>query len=102
MDSKLTIPVPKRLSLAEACTVGVAAYVSSDRNTYIRAHLLQTATLAVFKDLKIPIPDPKRLPAPKEEWALVLGGASSIGKMAIQVSRQWLWESISLLTWGRF
>jgi NADPH:quinone reductase-like Zn-dependent oxidoreductase len=48
---------------------------------------LQTAALAVFKDLKIPIPSPANLPAPKGEWALVLGGASSVGKMAIQVGR---------------
>jgi NADPH:quinone reductase-like Zn-dependent oxidoreductase len=87
MDSKLTIPVPKRLSLAEACTVGVAAYVSSLEEPFFDLHL-QTAALAVFKDLKIPIPSPADLPAPKGEWALVLGGASSVGKMAIQASLQ--------------
>jgi NADPH:quinone reductase-like Zn-dependent oxidoreductase len=88
MDSNLTIPVPQRLSLAEACTVGVAAYVSLI-NTRIGL-IFQSATLAIFKDLKVPIPSPKNLPSPKQEWALVLGGASSIGKMAIQVGRTWL------------
>jgi len=87
MDSKLTIPVPKRLSLAEACTVGVAAY---------------TASLAVFKDLKIPIPDPKRLPSLKEEWALVLGGASSVGKMAIQILKACGYKVIATASIGSF
>jgi len=52
---------------------------------FFHLYLLQTAALAIFKDLKIPIPSPADLPAPKGEWALVLGGASSVGKMAIQI-----------------
>jgi NADPH:quinone reductase-like Zn-dependent oxidoreductase len=31
------------------------------------------------------IPDPKALPETKDEWVVVLGGASSVGKYAIQV-----------------
>jgi len=45
----------------------------------------QTAALGIFKELKVPIPDPKNLPAPLDEWALVFGGASSVGKATIQV-----------------
>ena len=39
----------------------------------------------MFDQLNVPIPDPNNLPAPKDEWALVLGGGSSVGKMAIQI-----------------
>jgi NADPH:quinone reductase-like Zn-dependent oxidoreductase len=41
--------------------------------------------LGIFNGLNVPVPDPKNLPAPKDEWALVFGGASSVGKIALQI-----------------
>jgi len=70
LDAEVTIPVPKNLSLVQACTVGVAA---------------ETAALGIFAHLNVPIPNPKSLPSPKDEWALVIGGASSVGRMAVQI-----------------
>jgi NADPH:quinone reductase-like Zn-dependent oxidoreductase len=46
---------------------------------------VQTACLGVFNGLNIPLPDAANLPAPSNEWALVLGGASSVGKIAVQL-----------------
>jgi hypothetical protein len=40
----------------------------------------------VFVYLNVAVPEPEKLPPTKDEWALVLGGASSVGKMAAQVS----------------
>jgi NADPH:quinone reductase-like Zn-dependent oxidoreductase len=48
-------------------------------------NLLKTACLGIFRGLNTPLPDPKNLPAPKDEWVLVLAGASSVGKVAFQV-----------------
>jgi len=45
----------------------------------------QTACLGVLNGLHIDLPDPKALPGTKDEWVVVLGGASSVGKYAIQV-----------------
>jgi NADPH:quinone reductase-like Zn-dependent oxidoreductase len=45
----------------------------------------KTSSLAVFGKLGVPVPDPKNFPAPKDDWALVLGGSSSVGKAAVQV-----------------
>jgi NADPH:quinone reductase-like Zn-dependent oxidoreductase len=39
----------------------------------------------VFSGLKLPVLDTKNLPLPKDEWGIVLGGASSVGKFSIQV-----------------
>ena len=46
----------------------------------------QTASLGVFAGLNIDLPDPAKLPSQKDEWVVVLGGASSVGKTGIQVS----------------
>ncbi|KAL3458211.1 chaperonin 10-like protein [Aspergillus heterothallicus] len=70
MDADLTIPKPKNLSLAEAATVGVG---------------VETAALGIFKGCAIPLPDPDSLPAAKNEWAVVLGGASTVGRFGIQL-----------------
>ncbi|KAL2836946.1 chaperonin 10-like protein [Aspergillus pseudoustus] len=70
MDADLTIPKPKNLSLAEAATIGVG---------------VETAALGIFKGCAIPLPDPDNLPAPKNEWAVVLGGASTVGRFGIQL-----------------
>ncbi|KAH7135538.1 chaperonin 10-like protein [Dendryphion nanum] len=68
MDSGVTFPKPKSLTAAEASTVGVGVL---------------TAFLGVFDGLKIPLVD---LEAPKaqDDWVLVFGGASSVGKYAVQ------------------
>jgi len=50
--------------------------------TYMR----QTACLGVFNGLKIKVPeDLSKLPIAHGEWVLVLGGAGSVGKFALQV-----------------
>ena len=72
MDARVTLPKPKNISLVEAATLGVAS---------------ETACLGVFEGLKLPLPDPKRLPDPKDEWVIILGGASSVGRCAIQLAK---------------
>ncbi|KAF2476924.1 GroES-like protein [Lindgomyces ingoldianus] len=69
MDAAVTIPKPSNIDLAQASTTGVGVL---------------TAFLGVFDCLKIPLVDPDNLPSPKNEWALVFGGASSVGKFAVQ------------------
>ncbi|KAL3443720.1 chaperonin 10-like protein [Aspergillus insuetus] len=70
MDADLTILKPKNISLAEAATIGVG---------------IETAALGVFRGCEIPLPDPDNLPAPKNEWAVVLGGASTVGRFGVQI-----------------
>lgn len=72
MDAAVTIPKPKNISLVEAATLGVGS---------------ETACLGLFDGLGLPLPDPKNLPASKNEWIIILGGASSVGKCAIQLAR---------------
>lgn len=72
MDARVTIPKPKNITLTEAATLGVGA---------------ETACLGLFEGLKIPFPDPKNLPPVSGEWVVVLGGASSVGKAAIQIAK---------------
>jgi len=72
MDADVTILKPKNLPLVEAATIGVGS---------------ETAALAVWTGLEIPVPDPKNLPAPKDEWVIVQGGSSSVGKFSIQLSK---------------
>ncbi|KKZ66684.1 hypothetical protein EMCG_07641 [[Emmonsia] crescens] len=75
MDAKVTIPKPKNLSLVEAATIGVG---------------LETAGLALFDCLDVKLPnlqevlEGKHAPEKKGEWAVVLGGASTVGKFATQ------------------
>jgi len=70
MDAALTTPKPKNITLPQAATVGVGFY---------------TACLGVFYGLHIAIPHPGELPAPSGAWAVVTGGASSVGKYAVQL-----------------
>ena len=71
MDAALTTPKPANITTADAATVGVGFY---------------TACLGVLPGLNIPIPtDPKDVPAGSGEFALVLGGSSSVGKFAVQL-----------------
>ena len=46
---------------------------------------MKTAALGIFNGLKIPLPDTHSAPAPTDEWVLVLGGAGSVGKFAVQM-----------------
>lgn len=69
MDAQVTFPKPKNITLPQAATVGVGAL---------------TAFLGIFDALKIPLIDPDNLPAAKDEWVLVFGGASAVGKFAVQ------------------
>jgi NADPH:quinone reductase-like Zn-dependent oxidoreductase len=66
--------VPPNLSLEEASTLGAA---------------LLTASLGIFSCLNIPLPNPDTpLPHATDStgpWALVLGGASSVGFAAVQL-----------------
>jgi NADPH:quinone reductase-like Zn-dependent oxidoreductase len=68
MDADLAIPKPKNLSTTQAATLGVG---------------IQTAFLALFDGLKLERPTGKA-PAKKDEWVVVLGGASSVGRSAVQ------------------
>ena len=46
---------------------------------------LQTASLGIFAGLNIDVPNAKSLPSSKDEWIVVLGGSTSVGKFAVQV-----------------
>jgi NADPH:quinone reductase-like Zn-dependent oxidoreductase len=72
MDAALVLPVVPGMSLDKACTLGVATY---------------TASLGLFKELNLPVPKPGENPAAKDEWLLVFGGASSVGKAAVQIAK---------------
>lgn len=72
MDARVTISKPKDISLVQAATLGVAS---------------ETACLGLFDGLHIPLPDPKNLPGARDEWIIVLGGASSVGRCAIQLAK---------------
>lgn len=80
MDSRVAIPKPNNISLVEAATLGVAS---------------ETACLGLFGGLQIPLPDPKNLPAVQDEWIVVLGGASSVGRCAIQLAKACGYEVIA-------
>jgi NADPH:quinone reductase-like Zn-dependent oxidoreductase len=69
MDAQVTIPKPSTLSLADASTVGVGVF---------------TAFLGIFEGLKIPLLDADKPVEPKDEWVLLFGGASAVGKAAVQ------------------
>jgi NADPH:quinone reductase-like Zn-dependent oxidoreductase len=71
MDAHVTIPKPKNLSTLQAATLGVG---------------IQTACLSIFDGLKINRPESGKV-SQKDEWVLVMGGASSVGKSAIQLAR---------------
>jgi NADPH:quinone reductase-like Zn-dependent oxidoreductase len=71
MDAEVTIPKPKNITIQQAATVGVGA---------------ETACLGIFNGLGVEVPSVDSLPAEKDEWLVVLGGASSVGKFAIQIA----------------
>ncbi|WEW58441.1 hypothetical protein PRK78_003909 [Emydomyces testavorans] len=79
MDAHVTIPKPKNLSLLEAATIGVG---------------LETAAIGLFDCLEVKIPnlqdilDDKQQQLEHDEWAVVLGGSSSVGKFAVQVVKR--------------
>ena len=70
MDAHLAIPKPNNLSAVQAATLGVG---------------VQTASLAIFDGLKVE--RPSSVVPEKDEWIVVMGGASSVGKCAIQLAR---------------
>ncbi|PCH00148.1 Polyketide synthase, enoylreductase [Penicillium occitanis (nom. inval.)] len=70
MDMDLAFVKPRNLSLAQAATIGVG---------------VETAALGIFPGCNIPLPDVDNLPGPKNEWAVVLGGASNVGRFAVQL-----------------
>src|SRR5947207_7685982 len=63
MDAQVAIPKPKNITPQQAATVGVG---------------VETACLALFDGLAVPLPDPAHLPPDRHEWLVVLGGASSV------------------------
>ena len=69
MDAQVTFPNPKNITLAQSATIGSGSI---------------TAFSGIFDGLKIQLIDPENLPDPKDEWVLVFGGASSVGKCAVQ------------------
>ena len=71
MDAEVTIPKPKNISIQQAATVGVGT---------------ETACLGLFNGLGIEVPSADHLPEEKDEWLVILGGASSVGKFAIQIA----------------
>ncbi|KAF2668098.1 GroES-like protein [Microthyrium microscopicum] len=70
MDAALATPVPDNLDLVGACAVGSGSY---------------TAGLAIFGSLEIPVPKSDSTPSSTDEWVLILGGGSNVGRMAIQM-----------------
>ena len=72
MDAAVTFKKPDNISAVEAATLGVGS---------------ETACLGLFDGLKLGLPDPKNLPEAKDEWIIILGGASSVGKCAIQLAK---------------
>ena len=53
--------------------------------------ILQTASLGIFAGLHVDIPNAKSLPSPKDEWIVILGGSTSVGKFAVQVCQHGPW-----------
>ena len=68
MDAEVTIPKPVNLTSAQAATVGVGVL---------------TAFLGVVECLGIPLSELEDVQ--KKEWVLVFGGASAVGKFAVQI-----------------
>lgn len=72
MDAAVTVPKPTNIDTVQASTLGVG---------------IETAALCIFEGLEVELVDPENLPTQKEEWAIVFGGASSVGSFAIQLLR---------------
>lgn len=71
MDAQITFPKLGNLTHAQASATGAG---------------LLTAVLGIFDHLHVPLLSPSNLPAPnsRNEWALVFGGAGSVGQFAVQ------------------
>jgi NADPH:quinone reductase-like Zn-dependent oxidoreductase len=69
MDAALAIPKPKNINFAQASSAGGGVL---------------TAFEGVFHAMKVPLLDPENLPEAKDEWVLVFGGASTVGKFTVQ------------------
>lgn len=69
MDAQVTIPKPENIDILQAATLGVG---------------IETAALCVFEGLNVDLPDPEHIQT-RDEWALVLGGASSVGWYGVQL-----------------
>lgn len=72
MDAAVTIPKPKNIDLVQAATLGVG---------------IDTAALGIFQGLKCELPEPNSQVNNKDEWVVILGGASSVGSYAVQLAR---------------
>jgi NADPH:quinone reductase-like Zn-dependent oxidoreductase len=70
MDAQVTMRKPHNISLPQAATLGAG---------------IETAALAIFQGLQVPLFDPQKEPEEKAEWMIVLGGGSSVGWYAIQM-----------------
>lgn len=68
-DAAVTLKKPSNLTPVQAATIGVAA---------------QTAGLGVWEGLNVPLSDGSKA-SQKDEWAIVFGGAASVGKAAVQL-----------------
>ncbi|KAH7371710.1 chaperonin 10-like protein [Pyrenochaeta sp. MPI-SDFR-AT-0127] len=70
LDAPVTIPKPSNISLAQASATGVGIF---------------TAALGIFGKLGIPLPDSAAPSQQRNEWALVFGGAGSVGQFSVQL-----------------
>ncbi|KAL3423290.1 Zinc-type alcohol dehydrogenase-like protein C2E1P3.01-like protein 4 [Phlyctema vagabunda] len=71
MDEKLAFKRPGHISSESAATTGVASL---------------TASLGLVSGMKLSLSEPK-LKSAHSEWIVILGGASSVGQFAIQLSK---------------
>jgi len=73
MDTQVTIPKPSNISVPQSATIGVG---------------ILTASLGLFNGLHLALPSGSgTVSGAKDEWVVVLGGASSVGKSAVQLAR---------------
>lgn len=71
MDAQVAMPKPSNITTLQAATLGVG---------------IETAACAIFQGLHIDIADAGGA-SKKDEWAVVLGGASSVGWYGVQLLR---------------
>ncbi|ERF72293.1 hypothetical protein EPUS_02180 [Endocarpon pusillum Z07020] len=111
MDAALTMPKPKNISLQQAATLGVGTYTAAlglynglkvklpdlddlpeekDRDEAAKddeAPTVEDATSKAGANEPEDSHQTKAEPEKEEEWIVVLGGASSVGKYAIQLAQ---------------
>ncbi|ETN40473.1 uncharacterized protein HMPREF1541_04750 [Cyphellophora europaea CBS 101466] len=68
-EAPVTFKKPEKLTIIQAATIGAGA---------------STAGLGVWEGLNVAFPGASE-PSPKDEWAIVFGGAGSVGRAAVQV-----------------